>query len=284
MVGFNDPPELRVCGADFSGALKPDYGSITFVCGDLRGSELVLEAPRPCEDRLDLLAAIQARPGLWGVDFPFALPQALAAELDAADWAEQLELAGSWSREAFKEAVQRHGGGCNGSPEDNGLCFRATDLGVGAQSPIKTVRPDMAAMTYAGLKLLAALRATTSGDRIYPFDGNALLPMGGGSVITEVYPRLFWRWASVAPGGAHTLPVLVELAGSAGLTVRAAEFPDNASGHDRDAAAAGVGLALTARSVARGEALAYSAEEKARMEREGLIVRPADFPTGPANG
>lgn len=265
---------LRVCGADFSGARKPAAGSIAFICGHLRGDELVLEPPRPCEDRLDLFAQVLERPGLWGLDFPFALPEPVAVELGVREWGEQLDLARRWPRERFLEAVTTVAGhGCNRVPNGSeDPCFRATDRQARAQSPLKRTNPHMAAMTFAGLRFLAYMRA--QGWPVFPFDRATLLPgWEDPGRLAEVYPRLVWRRAGLRPRQPHSVATLVEYATGSGLTVHAEAVGERLSPHECDAVAAVAGLALAARTVQRGASLETSAEERARSDTEGLIVR-----------
>lgn len=270
-----DGEALRVCGADFSGGLKPAAGSIAFVCGHLRGDELVLEPPRPCEDRLDLFANLLERPGLWGLDFPFALPEPVAAALGVREWAAQLDLARRWSRKRFLEAVTAvTGHGCNQpatGTEDP--CFRATDRQVKAKSPLKRVKPNMASMTFAGLRFLAYLRSQDW--PVFPFDRATLLPSWEDpGRLAEVYPRLVWRRAGLNPRDEHTVAALVDYAAGQGLVVKGyPPFTPVVSQDEGDAMAACVGLALAARAAANDAGPETSAEERARSDHEGLIVR-----------
>jgi hypothetical protein len=273
--------EHRICGADFSGALKPARGSITYVCGRLRGTELFLEPPRPCEDRLDLFAAVLERPALWGLDFPFALPAVLAAEMGRAGGPAQWAWARDGSRGEVLAALEERAGRCNGHMAGGGeRCLRATDRAAGGQSPLKRTNPDMAAMTFAGLRFLAYLKQ--AGVSVFPFDGGPLGEAGGVSRVAEVYPGWLWRRLGMLSRQEKSVAALVHGVGRGTPALRVRDLaPGNGlSDHDRDAVAGCVTLAL---AVVGGVARDGPGEEE-RRDREGLIVRPAGFSPGAANG
>jgi hypothetical protein len=91
--------------------------------------------------------------------------------------------------------------------------------------------------------------------------------------LAEVYPRRIWYNAGVRPRDEHRVEDLVGYAEARELAIRAQALPTELSGHERDATAAAVGLALVARATEGGGGPETSAEERARSDAEGLIVR-----------
>jgi hypothetical protein len=83
---------MQVYGADFSGARDPG-GGIYFTMGRLSDSTLPVEEAQPCDDRLDLFAAIVESNASWGLDSSFAVPTPAYEPVELSDWQDLLTLA-----------------------------------------------------------------------------------------------------------------------------------------------------------------------------------------------
>jgi hypothetical protein len=186
----------EVYGVAFSGSeTDPQiYRVFGSLMSDEKGAYLRIWGWSKCDDRLDLYQSIinAQTNSVWGLDFPFAIPQLAYQALKLDKWQDLRELAKHLSREAFLEKLDekltRHEQPCT-TP---GLHCRVTDVEAHAQSPLKRVNPNMRSMLYAGLKLLHYLHMyrlemqDRSPIRIFPFDPPY------GKCIFEVYPSHTW--------------------------------------------------------------------------------------------
>lgn len=182
---------MFVYGADFSGAKNPS-DKIYYARCELKGNQIIVDEINKCDDRLDLYHEIISTNAPWGLDFPFALPEAGYQALGISGWAELLKYAVSSERDQFTKnspltylsCQSKHSGSRNISKD----FWRETDIASNAFSPLKQNNPNMLAMTYAGLKLLAYLR--DQGVRVYPFDTYS----ASSSRVYEVYPSNTWAY------------------------------------------------------------------------------------------
>ncbi len=177
---------VKVYGADFSGARDASRG-IYYARGTLQQETLVIDQIVPCDDRLDLMAAIHFSEAPWGLDFPFSITQEALELLNLKGWAELVEAAAGYKRSDFDSLISAGGiPSCEVRCPGPSVCCRAVDAGIKAFSPLKRTNPNMRMMTYTGLKLLCYLRRL--GSAVYPFDRldkNA-------SRLYEVYPSHTW--------------------------------------------------------------------------------------------
>jgi hypothetical protein len=178
---------MRLYGADFSGARDPS-GRIYIAVGVWTGDHLVIESVFACDDRLDLFAHILNVEGVWGLDFPFAFPCQSYTLLELADWETLLEWVSGCSRDQYLQRLAAYDDLVTERPcLQPGLCCRATDGAVRAQSVFKQVNPTMRVITYSGLKLLHYLRRQQI--PVYPFDRVQSSPVW----VAEVYPSHTWH-------------------------------------------------------------------------------------------
>jgi len=177
---------MRVYGADFSGARDASRG-IFYAGGALQQGTLVIDQVVPCDDRLDLMAAIHFSRAPWGLDFPFSITIEAMRYLNIWGWEELLEVVSKYNRSDFDPFISGSGiASCEARCLEPSICCRVVDAGIKAFSPLKRTNPNMRMMTYAGLKLLAYLRRF--GSAVYPFDR----PDQAGSRLYEVYPSHTW--------------------------------------------------------------------------------------------
>jgi hypothetical protein len=186
------PTSIDIYGCDFSGARDPSRG-LWYAAGRLSASGLELVELQRCDDRLDLAAAIMATCSPWGLDFPFAWPVAAYAKMGYSGWLELLEQVTQLGRDDFdKRLSRRRIPKAEGTCQERGTTCRLGDVNVSAKSPFKVHNPNMRAMTYGGLKLLAHTRSF--GARVYPFDAyDRQRPR-----LYEVYPGHTWRAMRIA--------------------------------------------------------------------------------------
>lgn len=270
-------PGIKVYGADFSGAKNPGSG-IWYAEGALRedapGGPLlrILRVVR-CDDRLDLFSAVHASRSAWGLDFPFSFPLEAQRRLEISSWEALLALAEKTGRTEFARLLEEAGlPSCEARCADDSPCCRLTDIAVSACSPLKKTNPNMRVMTWAGLKLLAALRR--AGCTVYPFD----VPASGASRVYEVYPSHTWRLAGLARSPDAT-EFLNRFSGRYGLKLEAEEEVLNHGSRDAsDAVVACVtmGYALSRCAIENSseERPAWAGEEEWEVRiREGIAVR-----------
>jgi hypothetical protein len=112
---------MQIYGADFSGARDPG-GGIYFIMGRLSDSTLPVEEAQPCDDRLDLFAAIVESNASWGLDSSFAVPTPAYEPVELSDWQDLLTLASP--RRRLRSPVNREvwGGPTLWAREDAGRC------------------------------------------------------------------------------------------------------------------------------------------------------------------
>ncbi len=108
----------------------------------------------------------------WGMDFPFALPEAVYRPFSLRDWPALLNFADTFEitdLEHFLEICELFDprDECR-RPRDG---CRITDAESGAFSPLKRYLPNRLEVAHRGLRLLGHLRR--HGVGVYPFDGPA---------------------------------------------------------------------------------------------------------------
>ncbi len=263
---------MEIYGADFSGARDP-RGGIYYALGRMSESSLTIEKVQPCDDRLDLFAAIVESDSAWALDFPFAVPGPAYKPLGLSNWQDLLTLACSLDRQefrthlsealpdAFESKCQQHSVEC-----------RHTDAKSASYSPFKQYRPNMRAMIYGGFKQLGHLRR--QGVSVYPFED----PTPTGSKVYEVYPANTWQKVGVR----RTTEIerfVVAFNQSGSLSVRLRIGPDDVA--DLDAADAVVACVTLASAIHafdldtqwNNPSPCTTSEEWQVREKEGLIVR-----------
>ena len=183
---------MKIYGADFSGARDASRG-IYYAEGSLEDGSMTINRVVHCDDRLDLLAAIQLSKAPWGLDFPFSLPEQVFDLLQIGSWNELLAKTVQCSRDQFLGFLSDRGvPSCEARCREHSLCCRAADASINSFSALKRTNPNMRAMTYAGLKLLSYLRSL--GNVVYPFDQlNKSV-----SRLYEVYPSNTWQLAGLS--------------------------------------------------------------------------------------
>jgi len=256
---------MEIFGADFSGGKLPR--GIYYSRGELKGNRLVLKETVKCDDRLDLFMAIMKSRAPWGLDFPFSVSAKALKSLEMKTWQELIKKAASSGREEFIEFLDSGfwGGNFEGRCKSRGFACRHGDARLKAFSPLKHNNPDMRAMLYSGLKLLAYSRA--QGARVYPFDTF----IKSKPRLYEVYPSHTWRALGLKRGA----PEFARRFNSQG-EVKVETIGDIESQHAGDAVVACATLAEFIARVGedwdrRWEGLGK--EEWDLRHREGLIVR-----------
>lgn len=270
---------MNIFGADFSGAKDASKG-IYYCKGVLAGGTLSIERVIHCDDRLDLYAAIVVSEGCWGLDFPFGLTADACQALGIGDWEELLALAAGSSRNEFMALLENRLALQKLTPSYEAVCTvptiacRATDAAAKAFSPLKKTNPNMRAMTYSGLKLLAYLRR--AGVAVYPFDS----PENATTKVYEVYPSALWNRV----GMKRTTDMEAFLAKAGGLGLLdiklSSDFVDVPL-FTQDAADSVVACVIMAIAVAKYKVADHwdicpepiSQEEWKNRKREGAILR-----------
>lgn len=263
--------QVAVGGADFSGAANPS-GRIWCAYGSLTTCELHIEEIRRCDDRLDLFQTMITRKGVWGLDAPFSLPAQCLTQLGLATWEALLQRATDSSRQEFIRAITDVAGSQEARCSSPSAFCRVTDVAARALSPLKRHNPDMATMTYAGIKLVAYLRR--AGMAIYPFDA-----LDADMSVMEVYPSALWaqlgsrRYADIRAFLTSVHEIL-----PFAVTVDETQIPDPPSQDACDAVVACVTLALIAHQPGWPDRLSQQLAQAAPNEwcvrrTEGMIIR-----------
>jgi hypothetical protein len=261
---------MRVFGADFSGARDPS-GRIYIAAGWWNEDRLHIESVVPCDDRLDLFAHILKSGGVWGLDFPFAFPFASYELLGLIDWGALLEWVSGSSREQYLERLTAYHALVTERPcLQAGLCCRATDAAVQAQSVFKQVNPSMRVMTYSGLKLLHYLCG--QGVAVYPFDNVSAKE----NWVAEVYPSHTWQALGYRQRtmDLRELPDRLHHYTGYALTVNASVAIPKQDAADAMLACVTMALAIRAQEFATGQLPAnWTEAERSVYQWEGGIVR-----------
>ncbi len=178
-----------VYGADFSGARTP---RLAYAKGNADFTHLTISEIVPCDDRMDLFAAIVRSQGVWGLDFPFSLSTQALAALELASPLQLYEVCLAMSRREFYAWIEAKVGRSERKCTQHDLFCRATDVAAQAYSGCKRVNPALLPMLYSGGKLLAMLHR--AGVAIYPH-----LPIEGAqAIVIEVYPSQVWHGLNVS--------------------------------------------------------------------------------------
>lgn len=172
---------MRVLGVDFTS--RPRAGKpITCAEASLRNRVLSVSGLRTLRD-FAAFEALLREPGPWvgGFDFPFGLPRSLLDKLHwPTQWSAYVKRVSAISREEFRallDAVRI------ARPVGARYLHRATDLPVGASSPMKLVNPPVGLMFYEGAPRLLA-------------SGVSVMPCASGDtqrVALEAYPGALAR-------------------------------------------------------------------------------------------
>lgn len=270
----------RVHGVDFSGAM--DAGRrIWIASGVVAGDYLRVESCRPAETlpgagrgREAALAALRAfiageQEGVFGLDFPFALPAALMPEPAWKAWA--LAFASRYpDADAFRAACLAVGGGRER--------WRQTDRQTRTPFPAYNLR--IYRQTFYGVRDLLAPLVGTDRASVLPMQP----PAPNRAWLLEICPAatlkqmgLYQPYKGAAPGRRETRARILAALEADALCLASpklrAAFLDNAGGDALDSVVAAVTVGLVLR---KPELLAVAPESV--FAREGCVYLPAWSP------
>jgi hypothetical protein len=266
------PRARRFAGADYSGDMRDPRDGTWLAVVELEDARLRLrrlEAVGRAGLHSVLRDADAALPGVEaiGLDFPFGLPLGFARRLlggsfEDGDWWTLARCFERLGRLEYLRALQDY-------RDAHGEEKRLTDEAAGAFSPLHRVNPDLAPMTYHGIRMIAEERSRFA---VRPFES------AQGRLLLEVYPGGLTRRLDLRRGalqGGRPGAILAALAALPMLPVEVESPLAAACLGKRDALDAVLAARCAAAAVLGGEADLPAArlapEDVTRVRREGWI-------------